>query len=150
MNTKKRWSLFDLLVIALAVVTGLSLYFSFVQPLQFSHLIKREAIHRYGEVEILLPEDLLWLKEKIPAGEESRNVYDRLDWKILEMEQVSLGGREWLKVKVKLLIEEESSGLLRYGKYTLVPGGKIFLINDRFFIEGRIMDYHLLEEKDLL
>lgn len=132
------------------LLTGLSLYFTFVRPIQFSHLIRREAVHRYGEVEIFLPDDLSWMKDILPVGEESRNVYGKLDWKILEIGDVTLGGKKIVKVKAKILLEEESSGFLRYGRYTIVPGNKIYLINDRYFLEGRIFSYRLLEEKNLL
>lgn len=146
----KRPNLVDLFLILLALLTGLSLYFTFVRPIEFSHLIKREAVHRYGEVEILLPDDLAWMKEALPVGEESRNVYGKLDWKILEINEVSLGGKQITKVKAKLLIEEESSGILRYGKYNIIPGNKIYLINDHYLVEGRILAYRLLDEKNLL
>jgi len=146
----KRPNLVNLFLILLVLLTGLSLYFTFVRPIQFSHLIRREAVHRYGEVEILLPDDLAWMKDALPVGEESRNVYGKLDWKILEISGVTLGEKEIVKIKAKLLIEEESSGLLRYGKYTIVPGNKIYLINDRYLLEGRIFSYRLLEEKNLL
>lgn len=146
----KRPNLIDLFLILLVLLTALSLYFTFVHPIEFSHLIKREAVHRYGEVEILLPDDLSWMKEILPNGEESRNVYGKLDWKILEIADATVGGKKVVKVKAKLLLEEESSGFLRYGKYTIVPGNKIYLINDRYFLEGRIFSYRLLEEKNLL
>ena len=146
----RRPNLVDLFLILLVLLTGLSLYFTFVRPIHFSYLIRREAVHRYGEVEILLPDDLAWMKEILPVGEESRNVYGKLDWKILEIGEVSLGGKRITKIKAKLLIEEESSGLLRYGKYTIVPGNKIYLINDYYLLEGRILKCRLLEEKNLL
>lgn len=146
----RRGNLLDFFLILLVLLTGLSLYFSFVRPLQFSHLIKREAVHRYGEVEIVLPDDLFWIKEILPVGEESRNVYGTLDWKILELGEITLGEKRRVKIKAKLLIEEESSGILRYGKYTIVPGNKIYLINDHYLLEGRILNFRLLEEKNLL
>lgn len=146
----KRGNLLDLFLVLLILLTGLSLYFTFVRPIRFSHLIHREAVHRYGEVEILLPDDLSWMKEILPVGEESRNVYGKLDWKILEFGEITLGEKKMVKVKTKLLIQEESSGLLRYGKYTIVPGNKIYLINDRYLLEGRILNFRLLEEKSLL
>jgi len=102
---------------------------------------------RYAQVEILLPDDLSWMKDVLPAGEESRNVYGELDWKILELGEEDFRGKQIIKVRAKILIAEESSGLLRYGKYTLVKGAKIFLINDRYFLEGRILDFRLIPEE---
>lgn len=143
----KRWSLFDLFLTLLVVLAGLAVYFSFVNPLRFSHLIQREGVTRYAAVDILLPDDLVWMKGVLPEGEESRNVYGQLDWKALRFEEVSLGGRKMMKLTAKILMVEEASGILRYGKYTLVTGGKIFLINDHYFLEGRILNYRLLDEK---
>lgn len=138
---------FDLFLVILLVVAGLAVYFSFVNPIRFSHLIKREGVMRYAEVEILLADELFWMLEVLPAGEESRNVYGELDWKILETGEKTLRGRKTVWVRAKILIAEETSSLLRYGKYTLVKGAKIFLINDRYFLEGRILGFRLLEEE---
>jgi len=143
----KRWSLFDLFLAVLILLAALAFYFSFINPLRFSHLIQREGVTRYAAVEILLPDDLAWMKGVLPEGEESRNVYGQLDWKALHFEEVSLGGRKMMKLTAKVLMVEEASGILRYGKYTLVTGGKIFLINDRYLLEGRILGYRLLDEK---
>lgn len=143
----KRWNLLDFFLVLLVVLAGCAFYFSFIQPIRFSHLIKREGVMRYAEIEFLLPEDLSWIQGTIPAGEESRNVYGELDWKILGFREKVWGGKKLIQVRAKLLIAEESSGVLRYGKYTLVKGAKIYLINDHYFLEGRIVDFHLLEEQ---
>ena len=143
----KRLSLFDWVVILMVLLTGLAAYFSFVRPVQFSHLIKREGVARYAEIEILLPDDLGWMKEVVPIGEESRNVYGELDWKISGFGEENLGGKKIVKVTAKILVYEESSGILRYGKYTLVKGSALFLINDHYLLEGRIFNYRILNEK---
>ena len=150
MNTKRKGNLFDLFLVLLVLLAGLSVYLSFFRPLQFSHLIKREGVTRFAAVEILLPDDLGWMAEVVPRGEESRNVYGHLDWRVLDFGEETFQGRKVVKLRAELQIVEESSGLLRYGKYTLVNGGRIFLINDRYFIEGRIRDYELLKERILL
>ena len=87
------------------------------------------------------------LKEVLPQGEESKNVYGTLDWKVLSFSDETFGEKKIVKVTAKISIVEESSGILRYGKYTLVRGSKIFLINDHYFIEGRILNWRLLKEK---
>ncbi|MBI2167179.1 MAG: hypothetical protein HYU34_02910 [Candidatus Omnitrophica bacterium] len=143
----KRPSLFDLFLILLVLLAGLSIYFSFVKPIRFSHLIQREGVSRYAEVEILLPDDLSWMEDVLPAAEESRNVFGQIDWQVIGFGEEALGDKKITKATAKVLIVEESSGILRYGKYTLVKGNKIFLINDRYFIEGRILDFRLLDEK---
>ena len=144
------FNLLDLFLVLLVVLAILSVYFTFISPIRFSNLIHREGVTRFAEVDILLADDLSWMQDVIPVGEEFHNVYGELDWKILGFENVTLGGRKMTKAKVKLLIVQESSGILRYGKYTLVQGSKIYLINDRFFLEGRIFNFKLLEEKILL
>lgn len=136
----------DLFLALLVILAGLSLYFSFVRPLHFSHLIQREGVKRYAEIEILLPDDLYWMGESLPVGEESRDVYGYLDWKILEVKEETLSGKKMIQIRAKVLATEESSGPLRYGKYTLVKGGTVYLINDHYFLEGRIRDFRLLEE----
>ena len=140
------WNLFDIFLILLVVLAGLALYFNFVRPIHFSHLIKREGVPHYAEIELLLPDDLYWMRDVLPAGEEYRNVYGELNWKILGVGEASYGGKKIVRVKAKILIVEENSGILRYEKYTLVKGSKIFLINDRYFVEGRIADYRILNE----
>lgn len=146
----RKWNLLDWFLILLVILTFSAIYYTFVNPVQFSHLIRREGVSRFAEVEIFLPEDLGWLKETIPAGEESRNVYGDVDWKILRFEEVKLGEKKIVKVTAKLSIVQEGSGILRYGKYTLVMGSKIVLINDRYLVEGRVFNYKLLDEKVLL
>ena len=143
---KKSRGLLDLFIVLLVLLAALAFYFSFVKPIRFSHLIKREGVMRYAEVEILLTPELSWMRETLPAGEESHNVYGELDWKILEKGGRTFDGQEFTWLRAKILIAEESAGLLRYGKYTLVKGGKIFLINDRYFLEGRIFDFRLSDE----
>lgn len=146
----KKWNLLDIFLILLVILALLSAFFTFVQPIHFSGKIIREGVTRFAEVEILLPDDLTWMKESVPVGEEYRNVYGELEWKILGFEPVRFGEKELIKVKAKLLIVEESSGIFRYGKYTLVKGSKIFLINDHYVLEGRVLDFRLLEERILL
>lgn len=141
-----RWSLLDSFLALLVILAVLGIYFNFVSPIRFSHLIKREGIPHYAEVEFLLPDDLYWMRDVLPEGEQSRNVYGELDWKILKKEEATFGGEKMAKITAKILIVEESSGILRYGKYTLVKGGKIFLINDHYFLEGRILNFQILSE----
>lgn len=143
----KKWNLLDVALILFIVLAGLTFYFTLVNPIQFSHLIKREGVYRYAEADILLPDDLSWMKEVLPVGEESRDVYERLEWKTLAWEEENFEGKRIVKLRVKLLAVEMSSGIVQYGKYTLVKGGRIILINDRFFIEGRVFDFRLLEER---
>ncbi len=143
----KRFNLLDYFLGLILVLAALSIYFSFVRPIQFSNLIQREGVSRYVEVEMFLPPDLEWIKSTVPVGEEFKNVYGQLDWKILAFEDVTLETRKWTKLRAKILIVEESSGILRYGKYTLVKGNKLYLINDHYFIEGRVVDFKLLDER---
>ena len=150
MNPKRKWSLFDLFLALLVLLAGLSVYLTFFKPIPFSHLIKREGVTRYASVRILLPDDLSWMAEVVPVGEESRNVYGHLDWKVLGFGEAAFQGKKMVTLQAKLQIVEESAGLLRYGKYTLVKGGKIFLINDYYFIEGRVLDYQVLDERILI
>lgn len=148
-DQRRRFNLFDLFVILLVLLFGLSVYFTFVNPVRFSHLIKREDVKRYAEAEIILPDDLSWIKENIPVGEESLNVFGELDWKILGFGEQSFGGKNWVVLKARMLVAEKDSGVIRYGKYTLAKGSKIYLINDRYALEGRILQYRLLDEKVL-
>ena len=149
-ESRNRWNILDFFLGLTVLLAVLVFYFSLVRPLHFSHLIKREGVMRFAEVEILLTPELSWMKGVLPAGEESRNVYGEIDWKVVEVGEVTFGGEKFTKIRAKVLIAQESSGILRYGKYTLVKGSKIFLINDHFFLEGRILNFRLLEEKILL
>ncbi len=142
-----KWNILDFFLILLVILAGLSAYFTLVKPISFSHLIKREGVYRFADVDILLPDYLSWMRDVIPVGEESRNVYGDRDWKILGFQEVQLAGRKMTKVKAKLWIVKDSSGLLRYGKYTLVKGNKIYLINDRYVLEGWVLDYQVAEER---
>ncbi|MCB9800535.1 MAG: hypothetical protein H6757_07245 [Candidatus Omnitrophica bacterium] len=144
---EKKFSLFDIFVVLFAGLALASVYFTFVHPIHFSKMIEREGVSNYADVEILLSEDLSWMKDVLPVGESFGNVYGNLDWKIMKMEEVVLSGRPLTKVTAKLMVTTESSGLIHYGKYTLVKGGKIFLINDDFFLEGRVYDFYVSDEK---
>ncbi len=143
----KKWNLLDVFLTVFILLTGVAFYFTIVNPVKFSHLIKREGVTRYAEAEILLSEDLAWLRDVMPVGEEQRNVYGRIDWQLLGFGEESLAGKKRTKMKVKLLVVEESSGIIRYGKYTLVKGSPLNLINDRYFVGGWLFDLKLLDEK---
>lgn len=143
----KKWNVLDIFLALFILLTGLAFYFTFVNPIQFSRLIKREGVTRYAEAEILLSEDLSWMKDVMPVGEEQRNVYGRLDWQLLGFGEELLAGKKRVKMRAKLLVVEEGSGIIRYGKYTLVRGSPVNLINDRYFVGGWLFNLKLLDEK---
>ena len=147
--TQKRWNLnlLDIFIIMLVIIAGLAVYFTVVRPVQFSHLIQREAVSQYAEVDLLLSPDISWLKELLPVGEDYKNVYGVTEWKILDKGDELLGGKSWARLKVKVLVVKESSGFFHYGRYTLVVGGSIHITNDNFTLSGLILRFHLLNEK---
>ena len=67
-----RFNLFDVFLILLALLAGLSVYFTFFNPIQFSRLIHREDKMSYAEVEIILPDDLYWMKDVLKPGVERK------------------------------------------------------------------------------
>lgn len=143
----KRWNALDIFLILFVLLLGAAFYFGFVNPVQFSHLIRREGVKRVAEVEVFLYDDLTWIRGFIPEGDEYRNVYGELEWKVLGMEEVTLEGKKWMKVRVRVPIVEENSGILRYGKYTLSQGNSIHFISDQHVFGGRIFKYRVLDEK---
>lgn len=144
---KHRFTVFDFFIILLLVLAGFSVYFSLVKPIKFSHLIKREDVIRYAEIEIILPDDLYWLKGVLTVGEGRRDVYGRVEWAILGIEDANIAGRNWAKLLVKLLVTDKGGGIIHYGKYTLSIGSHLYLINDRYGFSGRILGFKLLDEK---
>ncbi|HLD49625.1 MAG TPA: hypothetical protein VJC08_00350 [bacterium] len=136
---------FDIALLLLLLVAVLSVYFTFFKPIVFSHLIEREGVIKYAEVEIVLPEDLSWIKEVVPPGNDAKDVYGRVGWTIISYEPVDLGGKKLTKVRLKASVTEDTSGVLRFGKYVLVKGNKIFFISDTVFLEGRVIDFQLLK-----
>jgi len=148
MNEKKKGiNLFDVFLILLALLAGLSVYFTFFNPIQFSRLIHREDKMSYAEVEIILPDDLYWMKDVLKPGVERKDVYGTLDWKVKAVEETVFAGRPWVKLVIDILTAEKDSGVVKYGKYTLAKGSKIFLINNDFMIEGRVLGYSLKKER---
>jgi hypothetical protein len=141
------FNFFDLFLVLLVILAGLSVYFTLVHPLRFSHLINREDSMRYAEVEIVLPDDVFWIKDVLPVGEELRNIYGQLEWKILETREMMLGDRKWAAVKAEMLVNDKGSGVLSYGKYTLARGSVIYLINDRYGFQGHVYNYRVLNKK---
>ena len=145
---KQRWNLLDFFMIALTFVTALAAYFTLVRPLSFSHQIKRESLAAYAEIELLLPEDLQWMKKVLPVGEEKKDGYGTLEWKILEIrEEEVLPGEKRTVLKLKILAFIEPSSVPRYGKYPLIPASQVLFSNARFLFEGRLMRYRLFDEK---
>lgn len=142
----KRWNVFDLFLVLFLVVAGLAVYFTFVKPLQFSNLIHREGVNRVAEVEIFLYDDMPWMKDFLKVGDERRDVYGEVEWKILDISEMSLAGRSWVKVKVRVVVVEETSGILRYGKYNLTLGNSLHFITDKYVFGGRIYSFRLLQE----
>lgn len=144
---KKAINLLDIFLIGLVLLTLTAVYLTFIKPVKFSNRIIREAVSLYAEVDFVLADDLEWMAGQFPEGLEYKNVYGDVDWKILNLHRETLNGRPVSLIRIKLLTARDATGLLRYGKYTLVRGGRIVLINDDFFIEGRIYQYRLLDEK---
>ena len=146
----RSWNVFDIFLVLMALLAGASIYFTFIKPVSFSNLIHREGVSKYAEVEILVPKDLDWLKHDLPPGTESKNVYDEVDWRIMGWAEEEFGDETITKVISKVKIVEHSSGILQYGKYTLVKGNKIYLMNDFHYLEGRIYRFKVLDEKALI
>jgi hypothetical protein len=86
------------------------------------------------------------MKDTLPLGEEQKNVFGQLEWQITRIGEEVYSGKKWVKVTAKILVAELDSGIVHYGKYTLAYGSKIYLINDRYMLEGRILDYKFLGE----
>lgn len=151
MNQKKiTFNLFDVFLVVFVLLTAAAIYFAFVKPIQFSQLIEREGVSGYAEINFVLSDDLDWMAEKVPEGLEFKNVYGNVEWKILKIQREVLAAKPVVLVKAKVLLTRESSGLIRYGKYTLVIGGKVVLLNDEFFLEGRVTDIRIMDEKILI
>lgn len=151
MNQKKiTFNLFDVFLVVFVLLTAAAVYFTFVKPIQFSQLIEREGVSGYAEINFVLSDDLDWMAEKVPEGLEFKNVYGNVEWKILKIQREVLAAKPVVLVKAKVLLTRESSGLIRYGKYTLVIGGKVVLLNDEFFLEGRVTDIRIMDEKILI
>ncbi|HLD49721.1 MAG TPA: hypothetical protein VJC08_00835 [bacterium] len=147
-GTHSRWNLLDFSIIVLVILAVLAVYFTFVRPIQFSNKIKRESLAAYAEIEILLPEDIQFMKNVLQAGEEKKDVYGTLEWKILEIrEEEVLPGEKRAVVKLKAMVYTEPSAVPRYGKYPLMPASQVLFANSRYMFEGRLMRYRLLDEK---
>lgn len=138
----------DGFIITLVLLTALAAYFTLVRPIQFSHQIKRESLAGYAEIELLLPEDLQWMKSVLPTGEEKKDGYGTLEWKILGIqEQETAPGIKRAVIRLKTLVYHEPSSVPRYGKYPLMPGSLVFFSNSRYMFEGRLMRSRMLDEK---
>lgn len=146
-ESKSSWNPLDLFLILLVLLAVLSAYFTLVHPLPFSGLIKREAVQRYLEMEIVLHQDLYWMKDSLPVGEEKRGIYGEMDWKVLQIWQEKFGGREVIKMRLKILVNQDAAEVFRYGSLTLAKGCVIQLRSPRYLIEGRIVNFKPLEEK---
>ncbi len=151
MNPKKvSFNLFDLFLAVFVLLTAAAVYFTFVKPIQFSNLIVREGVSGYAEIDFVLDESLDWIAEKIPEGLEFKNVYGKVEWKILKIQREVLAAKPVARVSAKVLLTRESSGLIRYGKYTLVIGGRVILVNDEYLLEGRVTAIRIMDEKILI
>jgi hypothetical protein len=151
MNPKKvSFNLFDLFLVVFVLLTAAAVYFTFVKPIQFSNLIVREGVSGYAEIDFVLDESLDWIAEKIPEGLEFKNVYGKVEWKILKIQREVLAAKPVARVSAKVLLTRESSGLIRYGKYTLVIGGRVILVNDEYLLEGRVTAIRIMDEKILI
>ncbi len=151
MNQKKiSFNLLDLFLVVFVLLTAAAVYFTFVKPIQFSNLIEREGVSGYAEIDFVLDDSLDWIAEKIPEGLEFKNVYGKVEWKILKIQREVLAAKPVVRVNAKVLLTRESSGLIRYGKYTLVIGGRVILVNDEYLLEGRVTDIHIMDEKILI
>ena len=146
-TNQRHFNLLDLFLVFLVILAGLSVYFTLIHPVRFSNLINREDVTRYAEVEIVLPDDIYWLKDVLPAGEELRNIYGQLEWKILEKNELVIAGRKWALIKAEMMIADKGAGVFSYGKYTLAKGSGIYLINDRYGFLGHVYSYRILDKK---
>jgi len=151
MNQKKiSFNLLDLFLVLFVLLTAAAVYFTFVKPISFSNMIVREGVSGYAEIGFVLDDSLDWIAEKVPEGLEFKNVYGKVEWKILKIQREVLAAKPVVRVRAKVLLTRESSGLIRYGKYTLIIGGKVILLNDEYLLEGRVTDIRILDEKILI
>ncbi len=147
---EKKINLIDVFLFLFVLLAAAAIYFTFVKPIQFSNLIIREGVSGYAEIDFILDGELDWLVDKVPEGLEYKNVYGNVEWKILKIQREVLAAKPVVRVSAKVLLTRESSGLIRYGKYTLVIGGKVVLVNDEYLLEGRVSDIHIMDEKILI
>ncbi len=144
----RRWNLLYFFIVVFIFLTAFAAYFTFVRPLQFSNQIKRESLAGYAEIDLLLLEDLQWMKTVLPVGEEKKDVYGTLEWKIIEIREIEvLPGEKRTVLKIKLMVYTEPSTVPRYGKYPLMPASQVIFDNSRYMFEGRVMNYRLLDDK---
>ena len=147
-SQRLRLNILDFFIIGLVLLTGWAAYFTFVRPIHFSEQIKREPSGVYAEVEMVLSQDFQWVKSVLSAGEEQKDSYGILKWKIQEiLEEELLPGQKRTVVKVKALVYVEPSMTPRFGKYPLMQGGAIIFSNGRVSFDGRLRRYRLLDEK---
>ncbi len=143
-----RWNLLDFSIIVLVILAALAAYFTLVRPIQFSNKIKRESLAAYAEIDLVLSRELQWMKNVLPVGEEKKDVYGTLEWKVLEIREEELfPGEKRAIVKLKLMAYVEPSVVPRYGKYPLIPASQVVFANNRYTFDGKLLHYRLLDEK---
>ena len=133
-------NLLDCFLILFVILLGLSFYFTFFHPIQFSHLILREDTKRLADIELLMPADA----NSVNIGEERQSVYGELEWKVLEIGKTMKGDDRVMKIKAA--ISEDHFGVLRYGKYILSKGNYVGFVNNFCVFSGKVLNVRLQEE----
>ncbi len=146
---KKAWA-FDLFVALGVMLAAAAFYFTLIHPIKFSGAVGRESVPVYGEVDLIAGPELLWMKDKIPAGARRNLVYGQLDWEILEMKQIDLEGRPALLTRVKLRLMQAEGGGLWYQKALIRIGDTLTLTQPQYVVRGWIYEFHLLNENGTL
>jgi len=147
---KKSFNLFDVFLILLVILALSTVYFKFFHPLEFSHRIMREGVPRYVEIDIILSDDLAYMKDEISVGDGRDDVYGQVEWEILGLEEKNIAGEKRTILKTKIRALERFSGIVKHGKYTLVKGALIHLVNKTVLIGGRILDVRFPETNVLI
>lgn len=125
----------DAFLILLALTFIIAVYLHFTGHPSFSHLIRREGVPRHARVEILIDPD--WARNLPPVGTERQDFYGRIFWKVLAFD------KRLCKAELLLLVKQDDSNTVRFGKYFLKQGQSLYLDAGNFSLRGKLLTLEL-------
>jgi len=138
-TTKQRpFNVLDVFLALFVLTSFIAVYFQITKQPSFSHRIRREDVPRHARVEIQIDPD--WPPNLPPVGAERHDFYGRIFWKILSFNQ------ELRKTELLLLVKQDDSGTIRFGKYFLKQGQPLYLDAGNFSLRGKLLTLKLANE----
>lgn len=136
-----KFNLFDVMVVVLIILCGVTVYVRITSPGTISRFIYRKPETKDVSVTIILPEEMTWLDKYITIGDFRKGRFGEVVATVVGKELNStLGGDKRLFVKLKVRAVVEPGGVLTVGGRLLKIGENLGFESSKIKFKGHIIE----------